>query len=254
MENLGEPTSYLAVRKGECRSTRATARTWLGGTGALGPQHRHVRRDHLRHHHRARWPPFRRRSRGGAIYERGVVLKIDASEAARLPAPGANPGALSVNPADLVGGGPVFSARLGLDLRQALRRRRPFSAGLRRICADEVACIDARAVRRSGDGGRRLRRQRSTTRPSTGASRATSRRNPEATDEPETTKPKVTVPKGARRRSSTIKEIEEGTAPKPKRATKSRSSTSASATTAKKNSTPPGAGTNRSPSISVPAK
>ena len=41
----------------------------------------------------------------GEIYEGGVVLKIDASEAARLPAPDANPGALSVNPADLAGAG-----------------------------------------------------------------------------------------------------------------------------------------------------
>jgi hypothetical protein len=40
----------------------------------------------------------------GAIYEGGVVLKIDAAEAAKLPAPGANPGAISVNPADLAGG------------------------------------------------------------------------------------------------------------------------------------------------------
>jgi hypothetical protein len=41
----------------------------------------------------------------GQIFERGVVLKIDAAEAARLPKPGANPGALSVNPADLAPGG-----------------------------------------------------------------------------------------------------------------------------------------------------
>jgi hypothetical protein len=39
------------------------------------------------------------------IYEGGVVLKLDAAEAAGLPAPRANPGSLSVNPADLVGGG-----------------------------------------------------------------------------------------------------------------------------------------------------
>jgi hypothetical protein len=39
------------------------------------------------------------------IYEGGMVLKIDAAAAASLPAPGANPGSLSVNPADLVGGG-----------------------------------------------------------------------------------------------------------------------------------------------------
>jgi hypothetical protein len=39
----------------------------------------------------------------GQIYERGVVLKIDATEAAKLEAPEANPGALKVNPADLAG-------------------------------------------------------------------------------------------------------------------------------------------------------
>jgi uncharacterized protein YrrD len=41
----------------------------------------------------------------GEIYERGVVLKIDAAEAASLPKPNANPASLSVNPGDLVKGG-----------------------------------------------------------------------------------------------------------------------------------------------------
>jgi len=41
----------------------------------------------------------------GEIYEQGVILKIDAAAAASLPKPGANPGALSVNPADLAAGG-----------------------------------------------------------------------------------------------------------------------------------------------------
>lgn len=40
----------------------------------------------------------------GEIFEAGIVLKIDAAEAAALPKPGANPGALAVNPADLAGG------------------------------------------------------------------------------------------------------------------------------------------------------
>jgi hypothetical protein len=35
------------------------------------------------------------------IFEGGIVLKIDAAEAAKLPSPAANPGSLSVNPADL---------------------------------------------------------------------------------------------------------------------------------------------------------
>jgi hypothetical protein len=41
----------------------------------------------------------------GEIYERGVVLKIDAAEVEKLPKPAANPGALQVNPADLAKGG-----------------------------------------------------------------------------------------------------------------------------------------------------
>lgn len=38
------------------------------------------------------------------IYDRGVVLKITAEEAAQLPPPSANPGSLSVKPGDLGGG------------------------------------------------------------------------------------------------------------------------------------------------------
>jgi uncharacterized protein YrrD len=34
------------------------------------------------------------------IYERGVVLTIDAAEAQKLPEPGANPGAIDVNPGE----------------------------------------------------------------------------------------------------------------------------------------------------------
>jgi hypothetical protein len=40
----------------------------------------------------------------GDIYEGGVVLKIDAAAAAKLSSPGANPGSISVNPADLTAG------------------------------------------------------------------------------------------------------------------------------------------------------
>jgi hypothetical protein len=105
MEDLGEPTSYLAVAKGVpvyssdgvnlgrvVRVLSAPNLDMFDGivfdttTGPGG--HRFVDAPEV-----------------GEIYERGVVLKIDASEAAGLPAPDANPGALSVNPADLVGGG-----------------------------------------------------------------------------------------------------------------------------------------------------
>ena len=68
-----------------------------------------------------------------------MVLKIDAAEAAALPKAGANPGALSVNPADL---GPAPSDRascrrhLGPALRQGLsgaaRSLMAFGLGLRR--------------------------------------------------------------------------------------------------------------------------
>jgi hypothetical protein len=40
-----------------------------------------------------------------AIYERGVVLKIDAAAAANLPKPSANPGAIEAGPKDMVKGG-----------------------------------------------------------------------------------------------------------------------------------------------------
>ena len=39
-----------------------------------------------------------------AIYERGVVLKIDAATAETLPKPSANPGSLEVGPDDMVKG------------------------------------------------------------------------------------------------------------------------------------------------------
>jgi len=37
----------------------------------------------------------------GEIFERGVVLKVDADEVEKLPKPGPNPGSIRVNPADL---------------------------------------------------------------------------------------------------------------------------------------------------------
>ncbi len=111
MENLGEPTSYLAVAKGVpvyssdgenlgrvVRVLSAPKLDMFDGivfdTTAGPGGHRFVDAPEV-----------------GDIYERGVVLKIDAAEAASLKAPDANPGALSVNPADLVGGRPGFLRR-----------------------------------------------------------------------------------------------------------------------------------------------
>jgi len=41
----------------------------------------------------------------GQIFERGLVLKIDAAAAAELPPPSANPGKLTIKPGDLGSGG-----------------------------------------------------------------------------------------------------------------------------------------------------
>jgi hypothetical protein len=111
MEDLGERSSYLAVAKGApvyssdgktlgrvVRVLSAPNLDMFDGVifdTTAGPGgHRFVDAPEV-----------------GEIYERGIVLKIDAAEAASLPAPDANPGALSVNPADLVGGRPGFFRR-----------------------------------------------------------------------------------------------------------------------------------------------
>jgi hypothetical protein len=104
MEDLGEPSSYLTVSKGVpvyssdgeklgrvVKVLSAPNLDMFDGivfdTTAGPGGHRFVDAPEV-----------------GELYEGGVVLKIDAATAADLPAPGANPGALSVNPADLVGG------------------------------------------------------------------------------------------------------------------------------------------------------
>lgn len=111
MEDLGQRNSYLAVKKGVpvfssdgeklgrvVRVLSAPKLDMFDGVvfdTTAGPGgHRFVDAPEV-----------------GEIYERGIVLKIDAAEAADLPSPGANPGAVSVNPADLVGGKPGFLRR-----------------------------------------------------------------------------------------------------------------------------------------------
>ena len=111
MEDLGEPNSYLAVAKGVpvyssdgenlgrvVRVLSAPNLDMFDGivfNTTAGPGgHRFVDAPEV-----------------GQIYERGVVLKISAAEAAKLTAPDANPGALSVNPDDLAGGRPGFFRR-----------------------------------------------------------------------------------------------------------------------------------------------
>jgi hypothetical protein len=111
VKDLGEPSSYLAVGKGVpvyssdgeslgrvVRVMSAPNLDMFDGivfdTTAGPGGHRFVDAPEV-----------------GQIYEGGVVLRIDAAEAAGLPAPGVNPGALSVNPADLAGGRPPGAMR-----------------------------------------------------------------------------------------------------------------------------------------------
>lgn len=111
VEDLGEPNSYLAVAKGVpvyssdgeklgrvVRVLSAPNLDMFDGivfdTTAGPGGHRFVDAPEV-----------------GQIRERGVVLKIDAAEAAELTSPGANPGALSVNPADLAAGRSGFFRR-----------------------------------------------------------------------------------------------------------------------------------------------
>jgi hypothetical protein len=105
MQDLGEPTSYLVVDKGVpvfssdgenlgrvVRVLSAPNLDMFDGivfdTTAGPGGHRFVDAPEV-----------------AGLYERGVVLKIDAATAASLPKPGANPGSIAVNPADLGKGG-----------------------------------------------------------------------------------------------------------------------------------------------------
>jgi hypothetical protein len=104
MEDLGQPSSYLAVKKGVpvyssdgeklgrvVEVLSAPNLDMFDGvvfdTAGLGG-HRFVDAPEV-----------------GEIYEGGMVLKIDAAAAANLPAPTANPGALRANPGDFAADG-----------------------------------------------------------------------------------------------------------------------------------------------------
>jgi hypothetical protein len=100
VEDLGEPTSYLVVPKGVpvfssdgqdlgrvVRVLSAPNLDMFDGivfdTTAGPGGHRFVDAPEV-----------------GELYERGVVLKIDAAAAASLPKPGASPGAIDVDPGE----------------------------------------------------------------------------------------------------------------------------------------------------------
>lgn len=111
MDDLGPPSSYLAVRKGVLvfssdgeelgrlvevlKDGKADMFDGIIFDTTRGPGgHKFVDAPEV-----------------GEIFEQGVVLKIDASEAARLGAPGENPGTIDVNPGEFRGGEPSLLER-----------------------------------------------------------------------------------------------------------------------------------------------
>jgi hypothetical protein len=103
MDDLGEPTSYLVLDKGvpvyssDAQKIGVVVRVLSEAKVDMfdgiiidttpGPGgHRFVDAPEV-----------------GEIFERGVILKIDAAEAAKLPKPGENPGTLEVSAADVAG-------------------------------------------------------------------------------------------------------------------------------------------------------
>lgn len=101
MEDLGQPSSYLALGKGAPVYSRDGAEVGkvehvlsspkvdifdgiVLDTSVLPGGHRFVDAPQVEE-----------------IYERGVVLKVDAAGAERLPRPSASPGSLEVGPDDM---------------------------------------------------------------------------------------------------------------------------------------------------------
>ncbi len=111
MDDLGPPSSYLAVRKGVpvfssdgeelgrlvqvLKDGKADMFDGIIFDTTRGPGgHKFVDAPEV-----------------GEIFEQGVVLKIDASVAAKLGAPGENPGSIDVNPGEFRGSEPGFLQR-----------------------------------------------------------------------------------------------------------------------------------------------
>jgi Uncharacterized protein conserved in bacteria (DUF2171) len=103
MDDLGQPTSYLAVQKGVPVYASDGERIGVVEKVLSAPNidmfdgivvdtmpgpggHRFVDAPEV-----------------DAIYENGVTLKIDAATAAKLPKPGANPGVIKASAADFAG-------------------------------------------------------------------------------------------------------------------------------------------------------
>lgn len=116
MEDLGQPSSYLTIKAGtpvyssdgkslgevECVLAEPEVDVFDGfviDTSILPGGHRFVDAPEV-----------------GEIYERGVLLRLDAAAAERLPEPSPNPAALEVGPEDMVPEGRSDKLRRAWDL------------------------------------------------------------------------------------------------------------------------------------------
>jgi hypothetical protein len=116
MTDLGAPTSFLTLPKGapvyssdeveigkvECILSAPNIDIFDGivlDTSVLPGGHRFVDAPEV-----------------AEIYERGVVLTIDAAAAEELPEPGANPGSIEVGPGDMAAGGRHDKLRRAWDM------------------------------------------------------------------------------------------------------------------------------------------
>ena len=122
MEDLAHRPLTSCCRRG-CPSTRATARSWArSSTSSPWPT---TTSSTASCWTRASCPGGHRfvdAPEVGTIYERGVVLKIDAAAAEACPSRAPTRASIEVGPDDMVkGGSRQAPPRLGPDLRQGLR-------------------------------------------------------------------------------------------------------------------------------------
>jgi hypothetical protein len=116
MADLGQPSSYLALEKGT-RVYSSDERDLGEVTLVLGDAHLDLfdgfvlDTTALPGGHR-----FVDAPQVAEVYERGVVLNIDAAAAERLPKPTANPGEIEVGADDMVPGGRHDKLRRAWDL------------------------------------------------------------------------------------------------------------------------------------------
>ena len=106
MEDLGQPTSYLVVGKGV--PVYSSDGVELGRVVQVLSAREADMFDGIIFDTTPKRPGGHRfvdAPEVAALYERGVVLSIDAAEAAELPEPSRNPGSISISARDMGRGG-----------------------------------------------------------------------------------------------------------------------------------------------------